>query len=759
MRHPELKNAVDWDQFGRAYLKVRNKYLGLKGVLGVGYGRGEKDELVLIVLANKKLASEELFREDLVLDDISIIVREPRVGLDIERHSESHHDLMMIDWCQVHKMHLEELANGPAAPPPETTRYGQVFVIKDNGTLLISPAVTVFDSVDWAQAYIYFLQHWGDDYDFVAMIVDHASGMPNNIPSFGDTVFNDITGINHWKDANQGNFDNRACYGTTRLQGLEVLWPFPGTPATTKYVRLMEIAHRWGAYVRFKKNQSDTVSYDDLLDGDLYHWGRKFCSDTSPLESSTFWKSTGGTYSPTVLNDHEYEYNELDLYLMGMLDPSETSPFYFFDGLSPASMSPGAPTALTLQNIKWAHNWRNPTAADSQRSFRQAYIVLTKDLVKGATLAQRIEADRIAHNGEFRASTRSRAVLDTYLYEDSYDGIHIKDNTADTGDDGSTGEFWNSPDIWVRNQNTAGLIHQNTIRGQDNWIYVRVRNKGNQASKEITVNVFRANFVATQFLYPQDWRMEDQVGSQVIAAGVPANDEIILEFKWDQSMIPPETGWHPCLLAEVLPINRDVVTTGKLHHVWENRRIAQKNITIVNPPLGTSSLTFPFCIGAGSLPSRWIRIHVVQKQGPPFTEIGLRLGLHQNDLITRVDQIQPGNASGIDISRVRSTGMSTFCRGGQIIDRQGLTWFVISDGLREADIALPLHQAERLELTLRLDWHGRPRPTGARFEITERDDQNKTVGGVTLVVGRLRETFLKKFLTKIARTFWPKIRM
>ena len=100
------------------------------------------------------------------------------------------------------------------------------------------------------------------------------------------------------------------------------------------------------------------------------------------------------------------------------------------------------------------------------------------------------------------------------------------------------------------------------------------------------MNFYLANFEAlvpgTEFFYPVNWAPAGLLGSATIAA-VPAKSggvdgEAITNIKWPASQIPPAAGWHPCLLTEVLPM--EVTPTG-LHHVWENKKLAQRNITIL----------------------------------------------------------------------------------------------------------------------------------------------------------------------------------
>lgn len=184
--------------------------------------------------------------------------------------------------------------------------------------------------------------------------------------------------------------------------------------------------------------------------------------------------------------------------------------------------------------------------------------------------------------------------------------VYVRDNPADTGAVPSSGSFWNSPDIWVRNAADGGTTHQNTIRGQDNFIYVRVSNRGLAEAREVKVRVCITNFAGTEFSYPNDWIPKNpsgggtltttgtylvgQVQIPVLAAGASQ----IVTTKWIASLIPKALNWHPCLLVEVSP-NDGPLIPGK--NVWQNNNLAQKNITIVNAHKG-EFLEFPFVVGS-----------------------------------------------------------------------------------------------------------------------------------------------------------------
>ena len=174
-------------------------------------------------------------------------------------------------------------------------------------------------------------------------------------------------------------------------------------------------------------------------------------------------------------------------------------------------------------------------------------------------------------------------MVDTSLLRSNFTEIYVKDNAADTGVEPSTGTFWETPDLVTRNADDNIFADQPVIRNQDNWIYVQVRNKSATAYANVTVNVYFANFTGAEFLYPVDWNPANLIGTATIAS-LPAasggsDGTAIAKFRWSAAKIPPAAGWHPCLLVEVIPME---MTPSGLHHVWDNRKLAQKNVTIID---------------------------------------------------------------------------------------------------------------------------------------------------------------------------------
>jgi parallel beta-helix repeat protein len=81
----------------------------------------------------------------------------------------------------------------------------------------------------------------------------------------------------------------------------------------------------------------------------------------------------------------------------------------------------------------------------------------------------------------------SRQITVTQQIADAW----TKDNPSDNGNVPSGYDNWYmSPDLWVRNADDGGLIHQDPIKGITNTVYVRLRNRGNTAVFTGTVSVY-----------------------------------------------------------------------------------------------------------------------------------------------------------------------------------------------------------------------------------------------------------------------------
>ena len=190
---------------------------------------------------------------------------------------------------------------------------------------------------------------------------------------------------------------------------------------------------------------------------------------------------------------------------------------------------------------------------------------------------------------------------------------YVRENLSDVGDVPSSGAWWESPDIWVR-QDAATPIpalawsdpapHENARRGQDNAVFCRVRNRGTVPAPAVYVRAMITHWAGLEFVYPDDFQPSNNVGSPVPNPLVPgtyligqtridnlaAGDDEIVKFVWPQALIPPESvvvggatvHWHPCLLVEASPHDGPAPVGGLSVPVQGNNNIAQRNIKIIN---------------------------------------------------------------------------------------------------------------------------------------------------------------------------------
>ena len=507
-----------------------------------------------------------------------------------------------------------------------TALVGDLFIVMDpNGDLVTT--VGGQQTLNFKQIFSLLVANSGDYYDTMSCYLDTSSGVVN-LGAAAGTIYQDASGIGRW------TFSDQATWGTTRLQHYSYYSQF------NPVAFLQEFGHRWGAnakYATTPNTPGQTLQHQDWIwgtGGDAVHWGRWFDDANSSMDyDQAEWIDNGnGTFNridrdPTVPAQAAwFGYCPLDQYLMGLIPDSDVAPMKIIQNPSPAlselgpfgvptgpyTPSPGVATVTIaeVQNPKSDDpstvfsGPRNPDYLSSQRVFHNAIVVVTKNTSPATNnFITNSETYRQAHTTNVRRVTSGRMMVDTSLLRSNFADIYVKDNAADTGVEPSTstGTFWETPDLVTRNIDDNIFADTPVIRGQDNWIYVRVRNKGATAYANVTVNVYLQNYVGAEFLYPVDWDPTNNLLGTATIASLPAatggsDGTAIAKFPWSAAKIPPAAGWHPCLLVEVIPME---LTPSGLHHVWDNRKLAQKNVTIIDVMKMMKSLliNFEFVIG------------------------------------------------------------------------------------------------------------------------------------------------------------------
>ena len=152
-----------------------------------------------------------------------------------------------------------------------------------------------------------------------------------------------------------------------------------------------EMGHRWAAFVSAKLKGGETIQLGPV------HWARGLQAPVAfpyqrPTEASAMggsvWQDNfDGTY--TQLDDDYYVpatgYSYLDLYLMGLISPSEVPDFFILQNLVPAGKDPnGHPifkadrTKVTIQDVIATEGPRLPGVDHSQKKFNTGIVVVVE---------------------------------------------------------------------------------------------------------------------------------------------------------------------------------------------------------------------------------------------------------------------------------------------------------------------------------------------------------------------------------------------
>lgn len=252
-------------------------------------------------------------------------------------------------------------------------------------------------------------------------------------------------------------------------------------------------------------------------------------------------------------------------------DNTNNSPYAYNHGHFETAPSSGSPwrTIMSYTNgctsagvtCPRALNWSNPN------------INIGTDPTGVATGAQQQDNHRTLNNtaltvANFRCSSPNR------------DDVWMKDTWSDTGAEPDPNQaglpMWQSPYIWVQNAQDTQITHQhehqNPIKDQQNFIYVKLHNGGAATTANLEVSIANASVGLT---WPGDWSLINSV-----PVSIAAHATKIVEVPWT----PTATGHH-CLIARwVSPT--DPMTTPEGPNIGANVRgnnnIVWHNVNIID---------------------------------------------------------------------------------------------------------------------------------------------------------------------------------
>ena len=191
----------------------------------------------------------------------------------------------------------------------------------------------------------------------------------------------------------------------------------------------------------------------------------------------------------------------------------------------------------------------------------------------------------------FRAVQKAKSAYSPNL------DLYIKDRADDFGNEiypyHWQADRYDSPDIWVRNQNDGRTNHQHQKPEYSSsapvYVYIRVRNKSCSSStgtEKLNLYWSKASSMSS---WPQNWDgTQPAIGNSLGAFNVgilQSGKDTILEIPWH--ILNPHifNNWSTCLLARIENSPNDVIT---LHpnrlddDVFYNNSIAMRNLAIVD---------------------------------------------------------------------------------------------------------------------------------------------------------------------------------
>ncbi|HEX2084254.1 MAG TPA: S8 family serine peptidase [Solirubrobacteraceae bacterium] len=344
-----------------------------------------------------------------------------------------------------------------------------------------------------------------------------------------------------------------------------------------------------------------------------------------------------------------------------------------------------------------------------------------QDLATGAGLVQAYRAVRTVDVWLRDNSTSDRGLVPTHARRPSW----------------PPHAHWVSPDIKVFPAplaNPAAEFDSNPaespVFGQDNFVYVRARNRGRAAAADVTVGLFYAD-PATAMAFPADWR-DGQSGvaaqgsiqvagagtNQQLIASIPAGGMVIAPepFVWrppdpttaTQSQTLPDgrTIGHFCLLVRLDSTDDPILLPGGgQSSVIGDNNIAMANQSVFSAPPG-HAFTFRFLV------------RHVREEKKRRADLDLRLDLRglprRSQVVLRFDGDPGKRARAVGGRRRGSTFRFDATREPVGVDRIGLA--AGKEMLAEVEVRLP----------------DRVKPRDYRIGVLQRMGR-EPVGGVTLV--------------------------
>lgn len=183
---------------------------------------------------------------------------------------------------------------------------------------------------------------------------------------------NDTTGIGLETVYGKGNEVFASKFGKLRsillhnnVLALKERAKFQGAPIDgfAEYLFLLEISHNWGPAIRLPEAG---VKEDELI-GFPFHWSFWMDAGGSPAGGNAWVDNANGTFSISPAKPKNITFSMLDLYLMGLADPREVTPFGVLQDVVPPGDIKDALTRGALSRTSFPHFGEMPITVTAKR--------------------------------------------------------------------------------------------------------------------------------------------------------------------------------------------------------------------------------------------------------------------------------------------------------------------------------------------------------------------------------------------------------
>lgn len=215
-------------------------------------------------------------------------------------------------------------------------------------------------------------------------------------------------------------------------------------------------------------------------------------------------------------------------------------------------------------------------------------------------------------NNKLRAASCGRGIWETDLstLAPIMSDVYMRDIPSESGlePDQTANEWWISDDIWVRQNNDGGTVHQNPVyrpgNSAPNYVNVKILNRGCAPSKGTDTLKTYWSKASTTATWPKPWdgsvNTPAKMGaplSPVVIPVIAPYDSVTLRIPW----FPPsphdyqafgKDSSHFCLLARIetsptIPYGMTFPETADLYsNTKNNNNIVWKNISIIDSATG-----------------------------------------------------------------------------------------------------------------------------------------------------------------------------